>query len=179
MAKTIIEGCILLEPKVFSDERGTFFVSYEKSQLESLLDHPISFVQDNHSVSRKGVLRGLHFQTGNHAQAKLVRVTRGAVIDVVVDLRKESPTFGKHFKTELSAQNKKILFVPRGLAHGFLALEDQTEFVYKCDNYYNKSSEEGIIFNDPSLNIDWEYPIDKMIISEKDLNLPNFTDIKI
>ena len=154
-------------------------MSYLKSVLESYLGHSIDFVQDNHSVSGKGVLRGLHYQKGEFAQAKLVRVTSGSVIDVVVDLRKGSPTYGEYYKTLLSAENKKILFVPRGMAHGFLALEDHTEFVYKCDNYYNKSAEEGIIYNDPSLNIDWEYPVDKMIISEKDRALPNLSEFTI
>ncbi|MEX0291176.1 MAG: dTDP-4-dehydrorhamnose 3,5-epimerase, partial [Flavobacteriaceae bacterium] len=134
----------------------------------------VHFVQDNHSVSHRGVLRGLHFQRGSHAQAKLVRVIKGEVLDIILDIRKDSPTFGKHFKVRLSEQNKKILFIPKGIAHGFLALTDETIFVYKCDQYYNKEAESGIIYNDPQWGIDWEFPAEEIILSEKDLSLPTF-----
>ncbi len=177
--ETDLHGCYLLEPRLFTDERGVFLESYNKERFEQVLGRPLNFVQDNHSVSHKGVLRGLHFQGGDDAQAKLVRVTNGEVIDVVVDLRRDSPTFKKHYKTRLSGKENQMLFIPRGLAHGFIALEDNTVFVYKCDNYYKKESEGGIIFNDPQLNIDWEFPQEKMIISEKDLQLPKLKDLKL
>ena len=147
--------------------------------LEDSLGYEVKFVQDNHSMSAKGVLRGLHFQVGKHAQAKLVRVTAGEVLDVVVDLRKDSPTFGKHYKTTLSGLNNKMLFIPKGMAHGFLCLQDNTVFTYKCDNYYHPESEGGIMYNDPDLNIDWEMPLDKIILSEKDLHLPAFKDLAL
>jgi dTDP-4-dehydrorhamnose 3,5-epimerase len=139
-----------------------------------LIGDEVNFVQDNESASTKGVLRGLHYQTGTHAQAKLVRVIEGVVLDVVVDLRKDSKTYGEQFSIELSASNKKQLFVPRGFAHGFIVLSDTATFSYKCDNYYNKASEGGIIYNDKYLNIDWQLPESQFIISEKDLVLPTF-----
>jgi dTDP-4-dehydrorhamnose 3,5-epimerase len=134
----------------------------------------VNFVQDNESASTKGVLRGLHYQTGEHAQAKLVRVIEGVVLDIVVDLRKDSKTYGEQFSIELSASNKMQLFVPKGFAHGFIVLSDTAIFSYKCDNYYNKASEGGIIYNDKHLNIDWELPESQFIISDKDLELPTF-----
>ena len=172
--QTYLEGCFLITPKVFSDERGNFFESFNKSQFYQLTDLDVDFVQDNQSTSHRGVLRGLHFQTGNYQQAKLVRVIKGSVLDVVVDIRPQSKTFGQHFSTVLSAENCKQLFIPKGFAHGFVVLEDDTIFAYKCDNYYNKASERGIVFNDKTLNIDWQFPESEMIISEKDKILPTF-----
>ena len=177
--ETDLHGCYLLEPRLFTDERGRFLESYNKERFEQILGRPLNFVQDNHSVSHKGVLRGLHFQGGDDAQAKLVRVTNGEVIDVVVDLRPDSPTYKKHYKTRLSGKENQMLFIPRGLAHGFVALENNTVFVYKCDNYYNPKAEYGIIYNDPELNINWEYPEAEMIISDKDLHLPKLKDLKL
>ncbi|MDG1778191.1 MAG: dTDP-4-dehydrorhamnose 3,5-epimerase [Flavobacteriaceae bacterium] len=170
-----LKGCIVLTPTVFSDDRGCFFESYKKEVLNEALGQEVSFVQDNESFSSKGVLRGLHFQKGAFAQAKLVRVVQGKVLDVAVDLRPESSTHGAYFSVELSAENKKQLFVPRGFAHGFVVLSDTAVFSYKCDNYYNKESESGIIYNDPTLNIDWKLPKDQLQLSEKDLQLPKFT----
>ena len=170
---TTLKDCFTIEPVVYTDKRGLFYESYNKEKFEAVLGYPIKFVQDNHSVSQKGTLRGLHFQKGDHAQAKLVRVVRGSVLDVVVDLRPESPTFGKHYKTRLSAAQSTMLFIPRGMAHGFLALENDTVFTYKCDNYYARESESGIHYADPELKIDWEFPEDQLIVSEKDLNLPS------
>lgn len=174
--KTSLKGAILIKPQVFSDVRGFFMESYSKKIFE---ENGITsdFVQDNHSMSaKKGVLRGLHFQNPPHAQAKLVRVTKGKVYDAIIDLRKESETFGKWEGFELSAENFFMLFVPRGFAHGFITLEDNTEFQYKCDNFYNKESEKGIIWNDPDLNISW--PVENPILSEKDKTLPKFKDLK-
>jgi dTDP-4-dehydrorhamnose 3,5-epimerase len=170
-----LKGCVVLTPTVFSDDRGRFFESYKKEVLNEALGQEVSFVQDNESFSIKGVLRGLHFQKGALAQAKLVRVVQGKVLDVAVDLRPESSTYGAYFSVELSAENKKQLFVPRGFAHGFVVLSDTAVFSYKCDNYYNKESESGIIYNDPTLNIDWKLPKDQLQLSEKDLQLPKFT----
>jgi len=168
--ETFIKDLLILSPAVFTDDRGYFLESYNRKTLTSLFD--LEFVQDNESKSQKGVLRGLHFQKPPFAQGKLVRVITGSVLDVVVDLRKESPTYGRHFKHILSAENKKQLYVPEGFAHGFLVLEDDTVFSYKCTNYYNKEAEMSIKWNDSTLNIDWstEHPI----ISEKDKNAENF-----
>ena len=170
LLETTISGCFLIEPEVFHDLRGDFFESYNKIEFEKALGKEVNFVQDNHSVSELGVLRGLHFQSGEHAQAKLLNVAHGEILDVVVDIRKNSPTYRQVFTTRISSDNKKMLFIPRGMAHGFLALKPNTVLVYKCDNYYNKEAEGGIIYNDPELNINWEYPTDKMIISKKDQN---------
>lgn len=148
--------------------------TFNRQRFEKLLGEKLEFVQDNQSVSNKHVLRGLHFQKGKYAQAKLGRVIKGAAMDVVVDLRKESPSFGEIFVTELSENNKLQIFIPRGLAHGFLALEDHTIFSYKCDAYYNHTSEGGIIYNDPDLGIDWGIPESELILSEKDRALPSF-----
>lgn len=172
--QTYLEGCFLITPKVFSDERGNFFESFNKSQFYQLTDLDVDFVQDNQSTSQRGVLRGLHFQTDDFQQAKLVRVIKGSVLDVVVDIRPESKTFGEHLSMVLSAKNNKQIYIPRGFAHGFLVLENDTIFAYKCDNYYNKASESGIVFNDKTLNIDWQFPESEMIISEKDKILPTF-----
>ncbi|MBT8320948.1 MAG: dTDP-4-dehydrorhamnose 3,5-epimerase [Eudoraea sp.] len=171
---TNIEGCFLIEPKIFRDSRGNFMETYNKRSFEKLLGEKLVFVQDNQSVSSKHVLRGLHFQKGKYAQAKLGRVVKGAALDVVVDLIKESPSFGEIFTTELSEFNNLQIFIPKGLAHGFLALEDHTVFSYKCDAYYNPSAEGGIIYNDPDLKIDWGIPESKLILSDKDRALPAF-----
>lgn len=172
--KTNLEGVYLIKPDVFQDERGFFIETYsEKKFKQAGID--ADFVQDNHSMSvTKGVLRGLHFQNPPHAQAKLVRVTKGAVFDVVVDLRKDSPTFGKWEGFELTANNFYMLFVPRGFAHGFCTLEDYTEFQYKCDNFYAPESEDALIWNDPDLNILW--PIKEPILSKKDAQAKLFKD---
>jgi len=175
IVQTPLKGCVVLTPSVFSDGRGSFFESYKKEAFNKALGQEVNFVQDNESFSSKGVLRGLHFQKGAFAQAKLVRVVHGSVLDVAVDLRPDSTTYGEHFSIELSAENKKQLLVPRGFAHGFVVLSDTAVFSYKCDNYYNKESERGIIYNDPTLNIDWKLPKDQLQLSEKDLQLPKFT----
>lgn len=171
--ETKIQGCFVLEPTIFGDKRGYFFESFNEVKFNSLINSKVAFVQDNESFSSKGVLRGLHYQLGEHAQAKLVRVIKGAVLDVAVDIRANSKTFGQHVAVELSEDNKKQLFVPRGFAHGFIVLSDTAIFSYKCDNYYNKESEGGIIYNDKDLNIDWKLKETEFIVSEKDLILPN------
>lgn len=172
--KTHLKDCFILTPRVFKDARGTFSETFNKQQFEAQTGLEVTFVQDNQSTSKYGVVRGLHFQTGAHAQAKLVRVIQGKVIDIVVDLRKGSLSFGKSFSILLSAENRKQLFVPRGFAHGFSVLEEDTVFAYKCDNFYNKESERGIIYNDATLALDWHLDSKDMIISEKDLELPTF-----
>ena len=170
--ETELKGCFILEPKVFEDKRGYFLESFNQKTFNSVIGENINFVQDNESSSSKGVLRGLHYQLGEHTQAKLVRVIKGSVLDVAVDLRKESVTFGQYSSVELSEDNKKQLFVPRGFAHGFVVLSETAIFSYKCDNFYNKASEGGVIFSDPTLNIDWKLPKNQFIISEKDMLLP-------
>ena len=161
-----IEGPFSFENKVFGDDRGLFFESYNKADFESYSGTEINFVQDNISKSSKGVLRGLHFQKPPFAQAKLVRVIQGRALDIAVDIRKDSPTYGQHIAIELTGENYCNFFVPRGFAHGFLALEENTIFSYKCDNFYNAESEDAIIWNDPVLSIDWG--IDDPIVSSKD-----------
>lgn len=170
--ETKLKGCFIFEPKVFEDKRGYFVESYNQKIFNQLTGNNISFVQDNESFSSKGVLRGLHYQIGEYAQAKLVRVISGKVLDVAVDVRKESPTFGQSISVVLSEENKKQFFVPRGFAHGFVVLSDTALFSYKCDNFYNKESEGGILYSDRTLNINWGLPDDQLIISEKDLILP-------
>ncbi len=172
--ETNLQGCFIIEPKVFNDERGYFFETFNRQSFQTSAGVDVNFVQDNESASTKGVLRGLHYQTGEYAQAKLVRVITGTVLDIVVDVRKGSKTYGQHFSIELSEDNKKQLFIPRGFAHGFIVLSETAIFSYKCDNYYNKASEGGIIYNDPILNLDWQLPQERLIISEKDLMLPTF-----
>lgn len=168
---TFIKDLKIIEPKVFGDQRGYFFEAWKKSDFEAT---GIDFVpvQQNESSSTYGVVRGLHFQLNPYSQAKLVRCVVGKVLDVAVDVRKGSPTFGKHFSVELSEENKRQFFIPRGFAHGFSVLSDYAVFSYLCDNVYNKESEGGIIFNDSTLGIDWKVPQDKMIFSEKDLKHP-------
>jgi len=175
--QTGIEDLILIEPKIFGDSRGFFFESYnEKSFIAGGVN--IKFVQDNQSRSSYGVIRGLHFQKSPFAQTKLVRVVSGRILDVGVDLRKESPTYGKHYSVELSAENKRQLLIPKGFAHGFSVLSETADVLYKCDEFYHKESEGGIIYNDPTLNIDWKIPADKAIVSDKDLLQPTFAAIK-
>ncbi|WP_179317156.1 dTDP-4-dehydrorhamnose 3,5-epimerase [Winogradskyella undariae] len=177
--ETKLEGCYILQPNIFKDKRGYFIESFNQKTFNSLLGLDVKFVQDNESKSSKGVLRGLHYQLGEHGQAKLVRVVKGAVLDVAVDVREGSKTFGQHVAVELTEENKTQLFVPRGFAHGFIVLEDETIFSYKCDNYYNKASEAGLIYNDKDLNIDWKLPSTDFILSDKDIILPKLKDAKI
>lgn len=172
--ETKLSGCFLIKPRVFGDDRGYFFESFNKKAFNEAISSNIEFVQDNISFSTRGVLRGLHFQNGDNAQAKLVSVIEGTVMDVVVDIRRGSKTFGQHLSVELSEENKNQLFIPKGFAHGFIVLSKTAKFFYKCDNYYNKASERGIIYNDIDLNIDWKLEAKEFIISEKDMILPNF-----
>ena len=175
---TNLSECFIIEPKIIVDQRGYFMESFNEKTFQKGVEQEVHFVQDNQSFSTKGVLRGLHYQTGNHAQAKLVRVLSGEVLDVAVDIRPDSPTFGQHVSVLLSGENQKQFFVPRGFAHGFLVLSETATFFYKCDNFYNKESEGGIIYNDPALNIDWQIPTENLIISEKDTVLPNLENAK-
>ena len=174
LEKTFIKGLVILAPALFEDERGYFFEAYNKSKFADLGIH-IDFVQDNQSFSKKGTLRGLHYQNLAFAQTKLVRVLQGEIMDVAVDLRKDSSTFGKHFGILLSSENKKQLLVPQGFAHGFSVLSETAVVLYKCDNYYNKASEGGIRYDDATLNIDWGMDLKEAIVSEKDVVLPDFT----
>jgi dTDP-4-dehydrorhamnose 3,5-epimerase len=169
--ETEIEGVVIIEPKVFSDGRGYFFESFSQKEFEDKVCKT-TFIQDNESKSTYGVLRGLHFQKMPYAQSKLVRVVKGSVLDVAVDMRKGSPTFGKHIAAVLSEENRLQFFVPRGFAHGFIVLSDEAIFQYKCDNYYAPQSEGGIMWNDPALNIDWQIPMEGIILSEKDKKNP-------
>ncbi|MFI3322161.1 MAG: dTDP-4-dehydrorhamnose 3,5-epimerase [Rikenellaceae bacterium] len=166
--KTNIEGVVIIEPTIFGDNRGYFYESFSQRWFnENVCD--TTFVQENQSKSSYGVLRGLHLQKAPYSQAKLVRVTTGRVLDVAVDIRRESPTYGKHIVVELTAENNRQLFIPRGLAHGFVVLSDEAVLQYKCDNYYNPQSEATLIWNDKDLNIDWQLPKESLIFSEKDL----------
>ncbi|MCT1532658.1 dTDP-4-dehydrorhamnose 3,5-epimerase [Sphingobacterium daejeonense] len=174
--ETGLKDCFILEPRVFGDSRGYFFESYNKSVFKEATGLDVDFVQDNQSFSTKAVLRGLHAQAGEFAQAKLVRVLQGEVLDVAVDARPDSNTFGKHVAVLLSAENKRQLFVPRGFLHGFIVLSETAEFSYKCDNLYNKDAEWGVIYNDSQLNIDWSLPTDNLLVSNKDRLLPSFED---
>ena len=165
--KTEIEGVVIIEPKVFGDSRGYFFESWSQKDFDELV-RPIKFVQDNESMSTYGVMRGLHFQRPPFTQSKLVRCVKGAVLDVAVDIRKGSPTYGKYVKAVLSEENKLQFFIPKGFAHGFAVLSDEALFQYKCDAFYEPSAEGGIRWNDPDLNIDWGIPADQIILSAKD-----------
>lgn len=176
--ETKLHGCFILEPKIIGDERGYFMESFNEKTFQEATGVKVHFVQDNQSYSTKGVLRGLHYQTGNHAQAKLVRVLHGEVLDVAVDIRPDSPTYGQYLSVVLSGDNQRQFFVPRGFAHGFLVLSDRASFFYKCDNFYDKESEGGIIYNDPDINIDWQFEINDMIISEKDKHLPTLKEAR-
>ncbi|UBZ16086.1 dTDP-4-dehydrorhamnose 3,5-epimerase [Flagellimonas marinaquae] len=172
--ETRLKGCFVLEPKIFEDERGYFFESFNHREFCEAIGQEINFVQDNQSFSKKGVLRGLHFQKGEHAQAKLVSVLQGRIQDVVVDLRKNSPTFGEHLSIELNSKDKRQLFVPRGFAHGFLTLSESANVFYKCDNYYHKNAEGGIRYDDKHLMIDWQIDPKDLFFSEKDKLAANF-----
>jgi dTDP-4-dehydrorhamnose 3,5-epimerase len=173
--KTDFPGLLIFEPKVFEDKRGYFYESYNENIFltEGIT---IKFVQDNQAQSSYGVLRGLHYQLAPYAQTKLIRALSGSILDVVVDIRKGSPTYGKVFTIELSAANKKQLLVPKGFAHGYSVLTQTAEVFYKCDAFYNKETEGGIMYNDPILNIDWQIPADKTIVSEKDVLLPGINN---
>ena len=175
--KTPLKDCFIVIRRVFRDERGFFYETYNKKAFGKATGLEVDFVQDNQSKSSYGVLRGLHFQKGDMAQAKLVRVVKGKVLDIVVDLRKDSDTFGKQFSIVLNDTDHKQLFVPRGFAHGFITLSEESVFSYKCDNYYDGPSESGIIYNDATLSIDWHLPEKDFIISEKDLQLPTFKEV--
>lgn len=173
--KTTIDGVVIIEPRIFTDSRGYFFESFSERDFCKQV-REVRFVQDNESKSSYGVLRGLHFQKPPFCQSKLVRVIKGAVLDVAVDIRKGSPTFGQHVAVELTEDNHRQFFVPRGFAHGFSVLSDEVIFQYKCDNFYAPQSEGAIAWNDPDLNIDWKLPADKVILSEKDKNHPYLKD---
>lgn len=179
ITQTKLQGCVIMEPVVYEDERGFFMESYNKAAFQELLGKQVDFVQDNQSFSTKGVVRALHYQLGVHAQAKLVRVLHGEVLDVAVDLRKESPTFGEYIAVILSSGNNKQLFIPRGFAHGFATLSPTAQFFYKCDNYYNREAEGGIIFDDPSIGINWQLTSEEIIISEKDQALPTLNNARL
>ncbi|TDO26665.1 dTDP-4-dehydrorhamnose 3,5-epimerase [Sediminibacterium goheungense] len=176
--KTKLEGCYIIHDTVHGDSRGYFFESFHKNRFYEQTGLAIDFVQDNQSKSQRGVLRGLHFQQGDDAQAKLVRVLQGKVLDIAVDLRKQSPTFGEHVTVELSEESRTQFFVPRGFAHGFVVLSETAVFFYKCDNFYNKASEAGIIYNDVDLNIDWQIETAEILLSDKDKVLPTFSELK-
>jgi len=178
LIETKLKGCFIIEPNVIIDDRGYFMESYNEQKLAEAINEPIRFVQDNESFSTKGVLRGLHYQCGEHAQAKLVRVLQGEVLDVAVDIRPNSPTYKQYETIILSAENKKQFYIPRGFAHGFLVLSETATFFYKCDNFYNKESEGGIIYNDPTINVDWNAATNELLVSEKDKNQPLFENAK-
>lgn len=176
LVETGIKDLFVIEPKVFGDHRGYFLETYNQNTFKELgLNY--HFVQDNESFSKYGTLRGLHFQKGEYAQAKLVRVLQGKVLDVAVDLRKDSPTYGKHYSVELSAENKKLFIVPRGFAHGFVVLSETALFAYKCDNFYAPAHEGGLAYNDSHLGIDWIVPAESLILSDKDLKNPKLGEL--
>ncbi len=176
--ETGIPGLLIFEPRIFRDDRGYFFESFNSKTFEEA-GITRNFVQDNQAFSSYGILRGLHYQLAPHAQSKLVRVIQGEVLDVVVDLRKGSPAFGKQYSILLSEENQKQLYVPRGFAHGYAVLSETALFFYKCDSFYNKNAESGIAYNDPALNIDWKIPADKIILSEKDKLNKNFAEAEM
>ena len=176
--RTAIPDVVIIEPKVHGDSRGYFVETFVSNKLEEFLGYQINFCQDNESKSSKGVLRGLHYQLPPYAQTKLVRVIHGRVLDVAVDIRKNSPTFGKYVAVELSGENKKQLLIPRGFAHGFVVLEDDTVFAYKVDNYYSPQCDRGIAFDDKNLNIDWILNHNELNLSAKDIKQPKLFDIK-
>lgn len=177
ITQTKLKGCYILEPTKIGDSRGYFFESFNSRKFTELTGEQVDFLQDNQSFSTKGVLRGLHAQAGEHSQAKLVRVLQGTVLDVVVDARADSPTFGQHETIEISAENNLQVFIPRGFLHGFVVLSESATFFYKCDNFYNKESECGVKFDDPALGIDWRLAHDELIISDKDQLLPSFKEV--
>lgn len=175
VTQTAIAGVVIIEPDVFGDDRGYFFESYNQARFDAAV-RPVRFVQDNESKSKFGVLRGLHFQRGRAAQSKLVRVVKGAVLDVAVDIRRGSPTFGRYVAVELTAENKRQFFVPRGFAHGFSVLSDEAVFQYKCDNLYAPDMEGAVAWNDPAIGIDWRLKPDEVILSPKDSNHPTLAE---
>ncbi len=179
VTKTPLEGLLIIEPKVFSDDRGYFFESFNAKVFIEATGHGLPFIQDNQARSVQNVLRGLHYQNNPTPQTKLVRALEGTIWDVVVDLRKESKTFGQWYGIELSAENKKQFLVPRGFAHGYSVLSDTAEIMYKCDNLYDKSAEGGVLYNDPALNIDWKIDVKNAIVSEKDVVQPLMKDARI
>jgi dTDP-4-dehydrorhamnose 3,5-epimerase len=174
--KTKIPDVIIIEPQIFSDDRGYFMETYRNDKLKEAIGHTIDFVQDNESKSSYGVLRGLHYQLPPFAQSKLARVIKGKILDIAVDIRKGSPTFGKYVAVELSEDNKRMLFIPRGFAHGFVVLSDEAILSYKVDNYYSGESDRGIAFDDPTLNIDWQVDSNDLQLSEKDKKQPLVAD---
>jgi dTDP-4-dehydrorhamnose 3,5-epimerase len=174
---TNLKGCVVIEPTRYYDDRGYFFESFNEAVFQKEIDTPTRFVQDNQSFSTYGVLRGLHGQIGDYAQAKLVRVLEGEVLDVALDARCDSPTYGQHFAIKLSAESGLQLFIPRGFLHGFVVLSKTAQFFYKCDNVYNKDAEIGIIYNDLDIGVNWILPKEDLVISEKDLLLPTFQNI--
>lgn len=176
--QTEFPDLLVFDPVVFGDDRGYFFESYNENTFSRDGNVKVKFVQDNQACSVYGVVRGLHFQNNPYAQTKLIRALQGSILDIVVDLRVGSPSHGKVFSIELSAENKKQLLVPQGFAHGYSVLSETAEVFYKCDNFYNKAAEGGIAYNDPALKIDWKIPIDKMILSEKDTGYPVFADCR-
>lgn len=177
ITETRLKGCFLIEPKLWQDERGYFFESYHQGRLQEETGLEINFVQDNESKSKYGVVRGLHMQRGSFAQSKLVRVLKGSILDVAVDVRKDSPTFGAHFSIELNEENKKQLFIPAGFLHGFSVLSEEAIVYYKCDAFYDKDSEDGVNPLDSDLNIDWQISREQMILSEKDEKAQRFKDL--
>src|SRR5690606_18698891 len=179
ITETGLKGCFIIEPTLFNDARGYFFESFNASRFNAAIGQTVNFVQDNQSFSTKGVIRALHYQIGDHAQAKLARVLHGKVLDVAVDLRAGSSTFGEHIAIELSADNRRQLVVPRGFAHGFSVLSESADFSYTCDHFYHKDAEGGIIYNDPQLAIDWKVGPKQIKVSEKDLILPTLENARI
>ncbi len=177
--ETELDGVFVLEPDVYNDRRGYFFEAYRKDLFEKQIGYPVDFMQENQSFSYKGVLRGLHYQLPPYPQAKLVRVVKGEVLDVAVDIRKNSPNFGRWVAVRLNQDNKKALFIPRGFAHGFLVLSQEAIVVYKVDNYYCRECERGICYDDPDLSIEWPTDIGEFLLSEKDLSLPYLKDAEV
>ncbi|MDF2849825.1 MAG: rfbC [Sphingobacterium multivorum] len=175
--ETKLKGCFILEPAKYGDSRGYFFESFNEKIFNELTGTETHFVQDNQSFSTRGVLRGLHAQAGEHAQAKLVRVLQGKVVDVAVDVRPNSPTFGEYVEVELSAENNLQLFVPRGFLHGFVVLSETATFFYKCDNFYNKESECGVHPLDQDIAVDWQLPVDELLLSDKDREAQSFKEV--
>lgn len=175
--ETAIPGVVIIKPKVFDDKRGYFFESWSQKKFDELV-RPINFVQDNESKSQYGVLRGLHFQKGKYSQSKLVRVVKGCVLDVAVDIRRGSPTFGQYVCTELTEENRLQMFVPRGFAHGFVVLSEEAIFQYKCDNLYAPTEEGSIAWNDPTINVNWRIPLSDIILSERDKHHPLLSESK-
>lgn len=178
VVQTAIPGVVIVEPKVFGDARGYFMESWSQRDFDTVVV-PVNFVQDNESKSSYGVLRGLHYQKGEFAQSKLLRVVKGRVLDVAVDIRPGSPTFGKHVAVELSESNHRQLFIPRGFAHGFVVLSEEAVCQYKCDCFYHPEAEAGIAWNDPSLGIDWRIPLEDILLSEKDRHHPLLKDVQL